>query len=859
MVARSGSGRGAGSELRRIATGAGATILCAATATHAQELAANLDVAQSIDTVIVTGTRGEQRTVQSSPAPVDVLSGEAIGQANRSNLLDALNTLLPSFNLPLETGDLNSMVRAGQLRGLNSSHTLVLVNGKRRHSTALLGAGGFGAAAPVDLGLIPSAAIKRIEVLRDGASAIYGSDAIAGVINIITDDRDSGRSFSYRDGQYFAGDGRSYEAKANAGFRLAEEGHVNVSAQFTQQDATNRTGPSRSSFLYYFPLNAAGQEILPAGSLSSNPLLPPGATANPREATRDNYAWKNRGIREFRLASLAVDAALPITNLTELYSFGSYSHRKAVAPQNFRHPSRDEVVRAIFPDGYTPYEVLDEDDYEVTAGFRGELASAWSWDVSSNYGRDKIGIDLHDSLNPTYGLDSHTDFQIGELQYTAWTHNLDLRKGFEVGWLAAPLQFSVGAEYRREEYQVGAGDPQSYTHGGQPILDGPNRGRPLGVGLGGAQALPGFKPQDAGEVTRNSKSLYAGLSLNPTQQWQVDLAARHESYSDFDDEVTARVSTRYDFNDRIAIRATASTGFQAPSLAAQAYRNTSNSNYYTTHVLQAGSPEAIALGAKSLKPETSTNYSLGFVLEPLIGVHLAIDLYQIDVQDRIAASTAFREGLYAGAGALVEAAGFGRDDAISYFINAADTRTRGVEATLDLNSDFGQLGQVRWSLALNHNEAEVTAIAPSPAILAGFNIPVFSQGSQNDLLYKSPKDKQVLGAHWSLGNWSVNLRETHYGSIQRWGTPTQVAKEGRYAGQTEIEYSMGDIWLSDFEFGYRYSERLSVALTANNLFDEKVSKYPAPLTPANMQYYYATGGPIDASGGFYAATVQFNW
>jgi iron complex outermembrane recepter protein len=859
MVARSGSRTSASRELRRIVVGAGAT-LCCATASHtwAQELAANIEAA-SIDTVIVTGARGEQRTVESSPAPVDVLSGEAIEQANRSNLLDALNTLLPSFNLPLETGDLNSMVRAGQLRGLNSSHTLVLVNGKRRHSTALLGAGGFGAAAPVDLGLIPSAAIKRIEVLRDGASAIYGSDAIAGVINIITDDRDSGRSFAYRDGQYFAGDGRSYEAKGNAGFRLGEEGHVNVSAQFTQQDATNRTGPSRSSFLYYFPLNASGQEILPAGSLSSNPLLPPGATPNPREATRDNYAWKNRGIREFRLASVAVDAALPITEEVEAYSFGLYSHRKAIAPQNFRHPSRDEVVRALAPEGYAPYEVLDEDDYEVTAGLRGELASTWNWDVSSNYGRNEIGIDLRNSQNPTYGLDSHTDFHIGELQYTAWTNNFDVRRGFEVGWLAAPLQFSVGAEYRREEYQVGAGDPQSYTHGGQPILDGPNAGRQLGLGLGGAQALPGFKPGDAGEVTRNGKSLYTGLSLNPTQQWQVDLAARYENYSDFDDEVTARISSRYDFNDRIAVRATASTGFQAPSLAAQAYRNTSNSNYYTTHVLQAGSPEAIALGAKPLKPETSTNYSLGFVLEPLLGVNVAIDLYQIDVKDRIAASTAFREGLYRGSGALVEAAGFGREDAISYFINAADTRTRGIEATLELHSDFRQFGKIRWSLAANHNKAEITDIAPSPAILAGFNIPVFSKGSQNDLLYKSPKDKQVLGINWSLSSWSLNLRETHYGSIQRWGTPTQVAQEGKYAGQTEIAYSIGDTWLTDLEVGYRYSERLSVALTANNLFDQKVSKYPAPLTPANMQYYYATGGPIDASGGFYSATVQFNW
>ncbi len=855
MVARLGSRRRAKSELKRIAIVAGGAALSAAMTfpACAQEVGTN------IDTIIVTGARGEQRTVESSPAPVDVLSGGAIEQANRSNLLDALNTLLPSYNLPLETGDLNSMVRTGQLRGLNSSHTLVLVNGKRWHSTALLGAGGFGAAAPVDLGLIPDAAIKRIEVLRDGASAIYGSDAIAGVINIITDDSDSGRSLSYRQGQYYAGDGRNHAVKADAGFGLGEDGHVHVSAQFNQQDATNRTGPSRSSFLYYFPLNAAGEEILPAGSLSSNPLLPAGATPNPREETRDNYAWKNRGIREFRLASLAVDAALPLTDSLEVYGFGLYSHRKAEAPQNFRHPARDEVVRAIFPDGYAPYEVLDEDDFGVTAGVRGESGSLWNWDLSTNYGRSDIGIDLHDSLNPTYGLDSQTSFHIGQLQYSAWTSNFDLRRGFDVSWLTAPLQVSLGAEYRREGYQVGVGDRQSYTHGGQPILDGPNAGRPLGFGLGGAQALPGFKPEDAADVARNSKSLYAGLSLNPARSWLVDLAVRHENYSDFDNETTGRVSTRYDFNDRIAVRATASTGFQAPSLAAQAYRNTSNGNYSTTHVLQAGSPAAIALGASPLKPETSTNYSLGFVLEPLRGVNLAIDLYQIDVKDRIASSTSFREGTHPGSGALVEAAGFGAEDAISYFINAADTRTRGVEATVEFKSDFGRFGRVRWSVAANHNKAEVTGIAPTPAVLADFNIPVFSTGSQNALLYKSPKDKQVLSANWSIGSWSVNLRETHYGAIDRWGTPSQVAMEGPYAGLSEIAYSMGGVWLTDIEIGYRISDKLNVALTANNLFDEKVTKFPEPLTPANMEYYYATGGPIDASGGFYSATVAFRW
>ncbi len=813
----------------------------------------------TIDAVVVTGTRGVARTVESSEAPIDVLSAEDIARTNKSNLLDVLNTSLPSFNLPLETGDLNSMVRSGQLRGLNTSHTLVLVNGKRWHSTALLGAGGFGAAAPVDLGLIPNATIKRIEVLRDGASAIYGSDAIAGVINIITEDAAEGGTVSYRDGRYFAGDGRNRTLQASTGFGIGDGGHLRLAAQRDEQEATNRTGPSRESFLYYFPLDADGNAILPAGNLSSSPRLPAGATPNPREATRDAHAWKNRGIRAFELTSFSADLGLPLSAGTDLYALAVHSQREAWAPQNFRHPARDEVVRALFPDGYAPLEQLDEDDVGITAGIKGQTASGWAWDVSSNYGRDRIDIDLHDSLNPTYGLDSQTSFYIGRLEYSAQTSNVDLRKGFDVDWLALPLQLSIGAEHRDEHYRVGAGDLQSYSHGGQPVLDGPNAGKVLGRGLGGAQALPGFKPSEEVDADRRSTSFYAGISLNPSSDWLVDLAARHEDYSDFGSELTGRLSTRWDVSERFAIRATASTGFQAPSLAAQAHRRTVNGNYSTTHTLKVDSPEAIALGARPLKPETSVNYGIGVVFEPLAGVDVALDVYRIDVDDRIAQATTFSEATYRGAGALVEAAGFGRDDGITYFINAADTRTEGLELTVETDSDLGRYGTIHWSLAAHHNRARIRDIAATPAVLADLSIPVFSRGSQNDLLYKSPRNKQVLNANWSVGAFNLNLRQTHYGAIQRWGTPNPVPTSGPYAGQTEIAYSIGDTWLTDIEASWRFDGGLRVSVAANNVFDRKVPRYPAPLVPANMDYYYATGGPIDASGGFWAATLEYQW
>lgn len=812
----------------------------------------------TLDTVTVTGTRAQGRTVRESAAPIDVLSAEDIRAANATSLLDVLNTTVPSFNLPLETGDLNSMVRAGQLRGLNSSHVLVLVDGKRRHATALLGAGGFGGAAPADLALIPTGAIERIEVLRDGASAIYGSDAIAGVINIVTNKAARGGNVSYRDGTYFAGDGRSRVVQADAGVGIGDGGYLHLAAQLDDQHATNYTSPARDTFLYYFPRDAAGNAIRPGGNQASNPTLPAGATPDPREATRDNNAWRNRGIRAFRTKTATANASLPLAATVEAYGLLTLAQRDALAPQNFRQPLRNEVVRAIDPDGFAPTEHIDENDGALTLGVRGQFGE-WDWDLSSGYGRDAMDINLHNSINPTYGLDSQTDFYIGDLRYSAWTHNLDVRRQLQTAWLAAPLELSAGAEYRDERYRIGAGDVQSYTHGGQRVLDGPYAGTVLGIGLGGSQALPGYRPEDAVDVSRNSGAVYVGVAADLGSRWRVDLAGRHERYSDFGSETTGRLSTRFALHPRLALRGTISNGFQAPSLAAQAYRNTSNGNFYTDHILQAGSPQAIALGAQPLRPETSRSLSLGIVAEPWQGASLTVDAYRIDVDDRIALSTTFREGLYPGSGALVTSVGLGAQDGVRYFINAADTRTEGVEATLEGRWDLGRAGALRWTLASSHTRAKITGLAPTPGVLAAFNVPVFSTGSQNELLYKAPKSRQVLGLDWSLGRYRVGLRQSRYGDIQRYGSPTTVATSGPYAGQAEIAYDIGGLWITDLQLGATLPGGWDVALNANNVFDRKVTKLPEPLLAANEYYRYANGGPVDGSGGLWSATVRYRW
>jgi iron complex outermembrane receptor protein len=385
----------------------------------------------TLDTVIVTGSRVGGRTVKSSEAPIDIISGEEVQKASKTDLLEALQVLVPSLTLPSQpsNGLASRVVRGAYLRGLSPGHTLVLVNGKRRHATASVGAGGSEAAQPADLGLIPTAAIERIEVLRDGASAIYGSDAIAGVINIITRKDAEGGSASLRAGQFFDGEGDSLSARIGQGFALGEEGHLYTTLQYDQRERTYRGAPAPEDMLYYFPLDANGNQVLPAGSLSS-PRLPAGASPDPREASRDPRLQQINGQTPYTTIATTVDAGLPINDRIQAYALLTAAWRDAESFNSFRLPVRNENVRAIYPDGYSPVNDQRERDYELQSGLKG-LGEQWSWELGSGFGRNFAEIGSHDTVNPSFGLDSQTRFHIGNLDYKAWTSNLDLRRSFE--------------------------------------------------------------------------------------------------------------------------------------------------------------------------------------------------------------------------------------------------------------------------------------------------------------------------------------------------------------------------------------------------------------------------------------------
>jgi len=828
-----------------------------ATAGEAAE-ASGASAGPTLDTVIVTGSRLSGRTVKSSEAPIDIISAEEVQKASKTDLLEALQVLVPSLTLPSQpsNGLASRVVRGAYLRGLSPGHTLVLVNGKRRHATASVGAGGSEAAQPADLGLIPTSTIERIEVLRDGASAIYGSDAIAGVINIITRKDAEGGQASLRAGEFFDGEGGNLSARLGRGFALGEAGHLYATVQYDRRERTYRGAPAPDDMLYYFPLDADGNPVLPLGSLSS-PRLPPGATPDPREATRDPRLQQINGQTPYTTIAATLDAGLPLNERVDAYALLTTAYRDAESFNGFRLPLRNENVRAIYPDGYSPINDQRERDYELLAGLRG-LGEAWSWELSSSFGRNFAEIGSHDTVNPSFGLDSQTRFHIGNLDYKAWTTNYDLRRNFD-GWGARPAELSLGLEYRLENHQITQGDYQSWAHGGQPILDGPNAGKPLGHAAGsGAQATYGYRPEEEVDSTRNSRAAYAGLSLYPADAWLLSLAARHERYSDFGSTWIGRISTRYDFSPALALRATVSNGFQAPTLGAQAYKKLNNWNTWVGHTLAVGSAQAQALGARPLEPEKSTNLSLGLVAT-LGPVNLAVDAYQIDVDGRIALSTSIREAIFPGSGALVAAVGLPADAGANYFINAADTRSRGVELVADAQHDLGRFGTFRWSLATHYNDTQITGIADTPQVLAAFDVPVFTVGQQQNLRFLTPRNKEVLTLGWRLDRWDLSLRQTHYGRIRRFGTPSTVPTSGPWAGQTEIEYDNGGLWITDLDLAVRLGERARLVANVTNLFDVKPGKLPEPLVGPAAKWAYSESGPITSDGGAWSVGVEFSW
>ncbi|HKB56990.1 MAG TPA: TonB-dependent receptor [Lacunisphaera sp.] len=787
---------------------------------------------------VATGSRFNDRTVTQSPVPIDVISGTELKQGGYNETSQMLQANIPSFNFPRPSlTDGTDHIRPATLRGLAPDQVLVLINGKRRHTSALVNLNGSIGRGSVstDFNAIPAAMIERIEVLRDGASAQYGSDAIAGVINIILR-KDAGWGFNLAYGATGKSDGKDYKLDSFAGVPLGDKGSLFVDLYLRDHGATNRIQPDTRQ--QYFGISATtGLPVAFSGNYGSGTgLSPSNGNLNPREAIvrRLNHRFGDPATKD---KGIWLNGEYPLANDINLYFFGGNSIRHANGAGFFRRAGDDRTVRAIWPDGFLPFIDTKVEDLSLGGGVKGK-ASNWNWDLSTNYGTNKLNYRTSNSANVTLGAASPKAFYDGQLKSDQWTTNLDLVTSLNAG-AATPLKFATGAEFRSEKYTIGAGEPDSYRNGGITILDGPNAG---GLAAVGAQVFPGFKPSDAGSHSRNAKSVYVDFEQNLTEKWLVDLAGRFEDYSDFGNDSTVKLATRMELGSDFAVRASVSTGFRAPHLAQEWFSSTATNFIggvpFDILTFPVSNPAAVALGASSLKPEKSTSYSGGFTWNPAhSGFSATVDFYHIKIKDRIVLSSNFTGAPVI---ALLATQGITGIGGGRYFTNAVDTTTEGVDVSGRYVLKTSDVGRFTFTAGYNHNTTKADHIKQAPANLAAITTtPLFDLTETTRLVKGQPRDNINLSAGWEIGKFSILAREVRYGevSIVPFTSATQAqidaltpgynvsfapAVPGTVGGTTanrQIIQTFSAKWLADLDVTYHYNKNISVSVGANNLFD----------------------------------------
>ncbi len=803
------------------------------------------DTPKAPEEVIVTGTRLSGLKAVDSSAPIQLVNSQSLTSTGQTDLRLSLANLVPSYTAQAFGGDTANLTLSARLRGLSSNHTLVLINGKRRHGTsnlAVLG-GAYQGGAAADLNFIPIDSIDHVEVLQDGAAAQYGTDAIAGVINIIMKNASEGGSLNGSVGSYMKGDGETGSGSGNIGTKPTPNSFLNITAE--------------SRFHDFSFAGIADQRLI-------NPI-------NPAYSLTNYNNWKNiagfpylnriAGDARYRLYNLAANSGISIDKDTDFYLFGTYGRKDASAFENYRRPNRISSRLAgdnPTPNGFSPRERIIEDDYSISGGFKGKLVG-WNYDLSYTYGLDNSQVRTEDSINASLYFDtstatskgiSPTSFLAGYLIAGQQTANLDLSREFNVGW-ASPLTFAWGLEERHETYEIQAGDiPSRYKEG--------------------SQSYPGFNTTDAGSHSRDSWSVYGDVAVKPIAQLSLDAALRLEHFSDFGDTTIGKINGRYDFNDKIALRATFSTGFRAPTLAESYYSATNVSPTSAFVQLPPNSAAARLLGIDTLKPEESTNYSAGIVAHPLEDVTATLDMYEIDMKDRIFGSGSLYglQGNVAQSAAVTAAIRANgnildptvTNTGINVFSNGIDTRTRGADLVVTKPVDYGSYGNVDWSLTGNYNTTKVTKVKAPPVQLAAPspNFPkgqtLFGVDTQSYLETAAPKYKLGIGAQYTLDKLTITAKETMYGPAS--------AMIDAAGNSVFFKTEISEKFITDLEVSYKVYSGITLAIGANNLFDQFPDKFTDAFQLAcnkggnTCATQYPTYSAIGINGGYYYARAR---
>ena len=864
--------------------------------------------------IVVIGSRRTDRSATDSASPVDVIGAEDITASPAVNLLDTVRNLVPSFFVPQNTiSDASTFVRAPSLRGLGADQILVMINGKRYNRSALVNvytgadtALSFGSQG-ADIGNIPAIAIKNLQVLRDGATAQYGADALAGVLNYTIRD-DEGIEVQGLYGETYEGDGASKIISGNAGIKIGDRGFVNLSAEWFDQGQTSRGGQRASAIAlatsnpavaasipnaarglpvqiwgsspsdgYKLFLNASldvGDEsqIYVTGNVSHSetnqsfnyrlPITQSGLVVNDGSGTA---ATRNAG-RNGSFAPIFVTPC-PANNAT--CPAGSFVNSASTAfPLN---NGTTFSFTSIYPAGFTPRFIGKVDQSYGTAGFKGETDSGFTYDLSATFGRNSLDLSMTDSLSASFGPQSKTSFEFGKLIQSEQVLNADFTYPLEAGF-ASPITLSGGAEYRKERYEKTVGDLQSYAAGpfaSQVLYNqtAPGVYAPAGITNTQSPAASGYggvSPNFAGVSTQSSYGFYVGAEADITEAFTVGLAGRWEHYDTFGSVVVGKANALYRFSDAVSVRATVGNGFHAPS-PGQNNTQVVTTNFLGGNQVQTGTyPTTSAIaqfyGAGSLSPERSTNFGAGIVLKPFNAFSFTVDGYLIDIKNRIGISQNYTVTA-ANIASLPSLATVGLGGVVNYFTNGFDVTSKGIEAVANYRTDL-MGGPLNLTLAYSFND-----LKPKNIKLTTTGSPLVSLQQQYNIENLAPQHRINASASWQIGDFTTNLRANYFG---KWSNALEYNLVAPVAGATSAPPSQifGGKTLIDLDVSYTLAEHFTVTVGANNLFNVfpdrvKASRvnpiYALSGALNDGQIYPRSGGPFGMNGGFYYVRLRIDY
>ncbi len=848
----------------------------------------NLQLSEAVsafgETVIIIGSR-TQRTAVETPVPVDVVDEISVRESPQYEVNQILRDLIPSYNASHQTiSDGTDHINPASLRGLGPDQVLVLINGKRRHTSALVHVNGtFGrGTVGVDLNAIPKSSIERIEVLRDGAAAQYGSDAIAGVINIVLKKqtgklrvnstvgannllkKDVSLSPEIQEAKGLSTvsfddvDGETYTLDANYGFQIGDNGYINVSAEYLDRGRTNRSGPWTGTV---YTDDGQGGTIFRDGK--ERTYLPDDEELVSRGLTRKDVSMRT-GQGQARVASIFFNSSVPLGGHGEFYAFGGLTFRDGLATGFYRLPKQEARVHLdVYPNGFLPEIHTKIRDDAWTLGLKG-LHKGWIIDGSITRGGNALTFNIENSMNASIGTSSPRTFDAGTLEFRQSTGNIDLLRNIDTDGAVKSLSLALGAEVRVENYRIDAGQFESYSLGNGGDIPGvdfdtTSSGSPKNPG---SQVFAGFQPSNEVNRYRNSIGLYAELESDLNEQVLVSAAGRFEDYSDFGSTAIGKLAARFKANDQISFRGAVSTGFRAPSLHQLWFNNVSiqfvfdqDNNLVPARVLSASNKDPVtrAFGIPDLKEETSINFSAGFTARPTQNLSVTADLYQINIDDRIVLTSRFSNSDPIVAEILrpFEKAGVNQ---AQFFANAVDTKTRGLDIVTAYNARMGE-AQVTFTASFNLTKTEVdTTNVPTEManIFAGGDLEavrttLFNREERNRLETALPRSKGTASVRYALNRFSGTLRGNYYGKI--YYRPTN----------TDNDEVFGAKVLIDLDLSYEIMKGLRFSIGANNLLNTFPDPHRKVSNFSDARFIFSRRvTQYGMNGGFYYMRTSFS-